>query len=600
MGTRKIPSDVLGNGETKSPLSTPPTNAQSANTHYTAQHTVRDLLRWALPMGTRVAAGHAGSARTVTWISVLHTRPPAFPSLEGNELALLSLDALHLLSDKLTLADIVNDLVGMEVAAIGVVGSIDARARAAADLHAIPLLNLPVGTSLRQVEHSVARLLMGPILSAEQRGIEIHGQLLQLSTENKGMAALVSAIADAVGKTIVVQDKRFESVAAIGVLTSFEKWNAIERAIANEEVLPIAFRNRVEVAQVLPDPALLNMPEFALKRLVMPIVANRMGRGFFSILSASELSASDDSVHSDGSTFDALDMQYARYGAAVCALEMAKEKAIREAQKRVQGGVLERLLMGTIQADQALRQLTRLGHQPEEKPYVALSASWDRDGGPSDRRLETMFNEQVGTHGLDALVQLLENGVVVFCSAETDDKTMPRKVAPRSVRQLAETLQARALIQFADVGLSIGIGRPVRTIGEWRTSYQEALAAQRIASQWHIGTPLFFGDLGVYRLLSLLMETAELRSFYKETLGELASDRYVNDEFIRTLETFFDEDGNLSKTAKKLNVHRNTLLYRMDRIGQLGAFDLTNPETRLAVHLALKIRRLLSAQSERA
>lgn len=286
--------------------------------------------------------------RTVTWISVLHTRPPAFPSLEGNELALLSLDALHLLSDKLTLADIVNDLAGMEVAAIGVVGSIDARARAAADLHAIPLLNLPVGTSLRQVEHSVARLLMGPILSAEQRGIEIHGQLLQLSTENKGMAALVSAIADAVGKTIVVQDKRFELVAAIGVLTSFEKWNAIERAIANEEVLPIAFRNRVEVAQVLPDPALLNMPEFALKRLVMPIVANCMGRGFFSILSASELSASDDFVHSDGSTFDALDMQYARYGAAVCALEMAKEKAIREAQKRVQGGVLERLLMGTI------------------------------------------------------------------------------------------------------------------------------------------------------------------------------------------------------------------------------------------------------------
>src|SRR5215213_11260503 len=140
--------------------------------------TVRDLLRSALPMGTRIVAGHKGLNRVVTWTSVLHTRPPAFPSLEGRELALLSLDALHLLNDKLTLADIVNDLAQMDVAGIGVVGSIDARARTAGDEHAIPLLNLPPGTSLRQVERDVVKVLVGPLPSAEARGLEIHQQLL--------------------------------------------------------------------------------------------------------------------------------------------------------------------------------------------------------------------------------------------------------------------------------------------------------------------------------------------------------------------------------------------------------------------------------------
>jgi purine catabolism regulator len=77
-------------------------------------------------------------------------------------------------------------------------------------------------------------------------------------------------------------------------------------------------------------------------------------------------------------------------------------------------------------------------------------------------------------------------------------------------------------------------------------------------------------------------------------LGDLADERYANDEFVNTLETFFEEHGNLSQTANKLHVHRNTLLYRMERIGQIGDFDLDNPEARLAVHLALKIRRLLS------
>jgi purine catabolism regulator len=539
--------------------------------------TIRDLLRSALPMGTRIVAGQKGLNRVVTWTSVLHTRPPAFPTLEGRELALLSIDALHLLNDKLTLADIVNDLAQMEVAAIGVVGNIDARARAAAEEHAIPLLNLPPGTSLRHVERDVVKVLVGPPPSAEQRGMEIHEQLLQLSTENRGMAALIGAIVDATGKTVVVQDKRLDTVVALGPLKDIEAWPAIEASLANEEPLPAVFRNRVEVAQVSPDPALLDLPDFGLRRLVVPIVANRMGRGFFSMLVA-------------GNGFDALDMQFARHGAAVCALEMAKEKAIREAQKKVQGGVLERLLTGTIPADQALRQLARLGHQPNEHPYAAIAACWSQDDGPSDRRLETIFNEQVSVHGCEAVVQLLESGVVVFCA----DDAVNSKALPRTIRQLADSVLARIKSQYPAANLAMGIGRPVNTLSEWRSSYQEAMAAERIALQWHIYQPLYFGDLGVYRLLSLLLETAELRSFYRETLGELADERYANEEFITTLETFFEEHGNLSQTANKLHVHRNTLLYRMERIGQIGGFDLENPETRLAVHLALKIRRLLA------
>src|SRR5258707_239666 len=343
----------------------------------TSRHqTVRDLLRSALPMGTRVIAGHKGLNRVVTWTSVLHTRPPAFPSLEGRELALLSIDGLHLLNDKLTLVDIVNDLAQMEVAAIGVLGTIDARARAAAEEHALPLLNLPPGTLLRHVERDVVKVLVGPPPSPEQRGLEIYQQLSQLSTENRGMAALVSAIVDATGKTVVVQDKRFDTVVALGPLKDSEDWSAIEQALASEEPLPAVFRNRVEVAQVSPDPALIDVPEFGLKRLVVPIVAARMGRGFFSMLTV-------------GDSFDALDVQFARHGAAVCATEMAKEKAVREAQKKVQGGILERLLMGTIPTDQALRQLARLGHRSEEHPYSAIAACWAQDEGPSGRRLET-------------------------------------------------------------------------------------------------------------------------------------------------------------------------------------------------------------------
>ncbi len=121
--------------------------------------TVANLLRLALPVGTAIIAGHQNTQRPVTWVSVLNTRPPAFPDLRGGEIALLSLDAMRLLSDKLTLGGLVRDLAEMEVSAIGVLGEIGQPAAAAADGAGIVLLHLPdvsraAGTDSRRVPSS--------------------------------------------------------------------------------------------------------------------------------------------------------------------------------------------------------------------------------------------------------------------------------------------------------------------------------------------------------------------------------------------------------------------------------------------------------------
>ena len=547
-----------------------------------AATTVTDLLRFALPVGTRIVAGRPGLARPVTWTSVLHARPPAFPSLEGRELAILSIEALHLLSDKLTLADIINDLAHMDVAAIAVIGAVDATACQAAETHAIPLLNLPDGLSMRQVERDVIRVLVGPPPLAEARGQEVYTQLLQLSTENRGMRALLEALADLTGRTVAVQDKRLEVLSAAGPLAGAGDWPALEAALASEEPLPAHFRDRVEVALHTPEPVEIEMPDAGARRLVMPIIANRMGRGFFSLLA-------------DVGAFDALDWQFVRHGAAVCAIEMAKEKAVREAQKRVQGSVIERLLQGTLSGDQAIRHLTRLGHHTEGRRYAALAASW-LEQGPSERRLESILNDELRAFGYEALVQPVDDAVVVFCAIEGEGDSGSRKTIPRAIRQLAESSMLRVRSADAGAEIAIGIGRPVDRLADWRVSYQEAAAALNVAVQWQVGQPLYFANLGVYQLLSLLLPTPELRAFLRETLGGLAEDSPANAEFVSTLEAFFDAHGNLSQTAGRLHVHRNTLQYRMERIAQIGDFNLDDPETRLAVHLALKIRRLLTGE----
>ena len=64
-------------------------------------------------------------------------------------------------------------------------------------------------------------------------------------------------------------------------------------------------------------------------------------------------------------------------------------------------------------------------------------------------------------------------------------------------------------------------------------------------------------------------------------------------ELIRTLEVYFEHNTNLSQAAEALFIHRNTLIYRMERIASLTGLDLDDPETRLAMQLALHIYRMV-------
>jgi purine catabolism regulator len=100
--------------------------------------------------------------------------------------------------------------------------------------------------------------------------------------------------------------------------------------------------------------------------------------------------------------------------------------------------------------------------------------------------------------------------------------------------------------------------------------------------------------LGVYQLILSLSDKEKLQDFCQTILGKLTEyDLRQNADLIKTLEAFFNCHGNLSQTAEVLIVHRNTLLYRMNRINEIAEIDLNRPETRLALHLALTIQRLL-------
>jgi DNA-binding PucR family transcriptional regulator len=153
------------------------------------------------------------------------------------------------------------------------------------------------------------------------------------------------------------------------------------------------------------------------------------------------------------------------------------------------------------------------------------------------------------------------------------------------------TLLAREL---APDHWSAGLGEPAHAPREAHRSATEAHDAARLGllalGPGHIAR---LADLGVYQLLLALRDSGQLAPFVKRTLAPLLAESRANNDLLTTLDAFFACNGNLSEAARRLHLHRNSLIYRLNHARDLLGRDLDDPQLRLALQIAIKGRAVL-------
>jgi len=109
-----------------------------------------------------------------------------------------------------------------------------------------------------------------------------------------------------------------------------------------------------------------------------------------------------------------------------------------------------------------------------------------------------------------------------------------------------------------------------------------------------------FEETGAYRLLLPAMseDPGELERFYDETVAPLAAyDEQYETDLLATVETFLENDGNVTPTAERLFTHRHTVRYRLERVRELSGHDIFSTEGRERLGLGLKAMRVLGIAS---
>ena len=449
---------------------------------------------------------------------------------------------------------------------------------AAANQWDIPLLILPQPTDFREIQRDILALLVNRRGQLARRSTQVFRQLTQISSQNTGPSPLLEALARLTGKAVVLQDKRLDILHSSLQPALIGQWEALERILREPAALPSVYQDRLRIPPDAMPSQRQSFPNTNIERLIAPVVTHGVGRGFFSLLALQgELDEFDESV--------------AEQGAAACALEMAKAKAISNAEKRLLGTFLDRILSNDIVPQEALLQGERFGHDLRQS-YISLAAGWYGAHQPSLRRLETIINVTLAEQQENALVGLRDPYVLIFFPAAHHAGGQEKAM------NLATRIHNATRHERPRATLAIGISTVAEELSDWTGAYSEALQAMDLAARLHSPKPLYIEALGIYRLITQLEERDTLQSFARDTLGNLLDyDRRQNADLIHTLEAFFSAHGNLANTAEELNVHRNTLLYRLKRIAEIGSVDLKQPETRLALQLALAVLRLLPERS---
>lgn len=135
--------------------------------------------------------------------------------------------------------------------------------------------------------------------------------------------------------------------------------------------------------------------------------------------------------------------------------------------------------------------------------------------------------------------------------------------------------------------VTVGIGSPANSSNEIIASAKEAAQVIDIGKNLTAKTRVHkIGGLGVLPLL-VSSSPKQKRDYADKVLSEL------NDqELIETMESFLEENLNLTKTAERLKVHRNTVIYRLDKIQEKLGRDPRNFSDSVELHLALLFRRV--------
>ncbi|WP_106398474.1 PucR family transcriptional regulator [Actinocorallia populi] len=524
-------------------------------------------LTYGLPVGevlgvstladAELVAGASGLDRVVQRLNVMEV-PDVLAWVKPNELLLTT--GYPLRNRPAALGHLVTGLNERGVAALAVkpgayLDELPAEMLARADRLGFPLIQLPEHVGFDDILNQVLTDILNRQAAILARTEEVHRALVQIVLCGGGLREVTEELAALLGGAVLTLDGDQRVLARAGdpeVLRALEDW-----------------------LDGRPAPGLHG------DRVVVPVAAGGFGHGLIA-------------AHFPGGDLSDTEVGILERAATVAALVITKQQAVAAVESKYRADFLRDVLAGRAgDRDRVVAHCAGFGWDLD-RPVAVVVAALDLDAGRSEdaddgtaklaqERLAAAWEAAVRRRDRSAAVAAFAHEAVAVIGLPAIGDL------PDLVGGLVREVSAAESLVF-----STGVSRPAETPDALPRAYDQAVKAVRVGRQMHgPGETAHFDALGVYRLLSLVEDAAELHAFVRETLGELADDTDPEAaDLRRTLQVLLETNLNVAETARRLHFHYNTLRYRIGKLERLVGPFTEDPHLQLNLNLALRVLRM--------
>lgn len=194
--------------------------------------------------------------------------------------------------------------------------------------------------------------------------------------------------------------------------------------------------------------------------------------------------------------------------------------------------------------------------------------------------IQSLFPKKVK----DFVIVLDDESIVLIKELKSADDT---KEIDKTAKAIIDTLNTELMVKA-----QIGIGSVVDNVREIGRSFKEAQTALQIGSIFESDKAIIdYNNLGIGRLIYQL-PTTMCKLFLKEVF-KAGSFEALDQETLLTIQKFFENNLNVSETSRQLYVHRNTLVYRLDKIQKITGLDLRNFDDAITFKVSMLVKKYL-------
>jgi sugar diacid utilization regulator len=424
----------------------------------------------------------------------------------------------------------------------------------------LPLIVVPGFGETAQIADEIRMAFLKELKSGSAR---LHASLMTLLLE-EGLEGLVEEVSNSLNRPVAVETADFKVLASrnMGATpTSQQQAVAEEVAESSKRLRFHGGKSTVEVS--LP-------PIKAGRRLILPVVLGEAVVGYISAM----FRPNDD--------IDAI-TEYLQPAALAVMVEFNQRRKDGSVFAVTQKSLLKDLLSGRSLSASDQERLERYYGFDLSDGLLVFAVEANLGLNPATPFRAVLWPE-------DSFITAEVEGTRVFVLPHQGKED---KKWNEEAQSLLVKIRKNLGVDGETARIQIGAARLAHAILDLPDAYREARQALIVGSMVH-GEKEFitgYGDLGIKRLLYLMIDHPELDRFYEENLAPLETyDSEWESELVSSLRIYLEHGANLNSAARALFIHRHTLRYRLEQIADILKVDIDSQEVLLNLQIAFLIR----------